>query len=192
MKLFDIAKEHLELLDKFGEIEISVNEDGEPVDSEGNPVDPVEYIAEQENKLLEALTELKGDFDTKAESVSLYIKELEAGTKLLGESIKNLQSRKKAMENKVERLKSYLLASMETVGESKIETDKVRISLRNNAPSVFIYDEKAFVNQYKGSRDDLLKYSEPTANKTAIKEALKSGEDIAGATLESKKTITIK
>lgn len=192
MKLFDIAKEHLELLDKFGEIEISVNEDGEPVDSEGNPVDPVEYIAEQENKLLEALTELKGDFDTKAESVSLYIKELEAGTKLLGDSIKNLQSRKKAMENKVERLKSYLLASMETVGESKIETDKVRISLRNNAPSVFIYDEKAFVNQYKGSRDDLLKYSEPTVNKTAIKEALKSGEDIAGATLESKKTITIK
>lgn len=192
MKLFDIAKEHLELLDKFGEIEISVNEDGEPVDSEGNPVDPVEYIAEQENKLLEALTELKGDFDTKAESVSLYIKELEAGTKLLGESIKNLQSRKKAMENKVEHLKSYLLASMETVGESKIETDKVRISLRNNAPSVFIYDEKAFVNQYKGSRDDLLKYSEPTVNKTAIKEALKSGEDIAGATLESKKTITIK
>lgn len=192
MKLFDIAKEHLELLDKFGEIEISVNEDGEPVDSEGNPVDPVGYIAEQENKLLEALTELKGDFDTKAESVSLYIKELEAGTKLLGESIKNLQSRKKAMENKVEHLKSYLLASMETVGESKIETDKVRISLRNNAPSVFIYDEKAFVNQYKGSRDDLLKYSEPTVNKTAIKEALKSGEDIAGATLESKKTITIK
>lgn len=192
MKLFDIAKEHLELLDKFGEIEISVNEDGEPVDSEGNPVDPVEYIAEQENKLLEALTELKGDFDTKAESVSLYIKELEAGTKLLGESIKNLQSRKKAMENKVERLKSYLLASMETVGESKIETDKVRISLRNNAPSVFIYDEKAFINQYKGNRDDLLKYSEPTVNKTAIKEALKSGEDIAGATLESKKTITIK
>ena len=192
MKLFDIAKEHLELLDKFGEIEISVNEDGEPVDSEGNPVDPVEYIAEQENKLLEALTELKGDFDTKAESVSLYIKELEAGTKLLGESIKNLQSRKKAMENKVERLKSYLLASMETVGENKIETDKVRISLRNNAPSVFIYDEKAFINQYKGNRDDLLKYSEPTVNKTAIKEALKSGEDIAGATLESKKTITIK
>lgn len=192
MKLFDIAKEHLELLDKFGEIEISVNEDGEPVDSEGNPVDPVEYIAEQENKLLEALTELKGDFDTKAESVSLYIKELEAGTKLLGESIKNLQSRKKAMENKVERLKSYLLTSMETVGESKIETDKVRISLRNNAPSVFIYDEKAFINQYKGSRDDLLKYSEPTVNKTAIKEALKSGEDITGATFESKKTITIK
>lgn len=192
MKLFDIAKEHLELLDKFGEIEISVNEDGEPVDSEGNPVDPVEYIAEQENKLLEALTELKGDFDTKAESVSLYIKELEAGTKLLGESIKNLQSRKKAMENKVEHLKSYLLASMETVGESKIETDKVRISMRNNAPSVFIYDEKAFINQYKGNRDDLLKYSEPTVNKTAIKEALKSGEDIAGATLESKKSIIIK
>lgn len=192
MRLFDIAKEHLELLDKFGEIEISVNEDGEPVDSEGNPVDPVEYIAEQENKLLEALTELKGDFDTKAESVSLYIKELEAGTKLLGESIKNLQSRKKAMENKVEHLKSYLLASMETVGESKIETDKVRISLRNNAPSVLIYDEKAFINQYKGNRDDLLKYSEPTVNKTAIKEALKSGEDITGATLETKKTITIK
>lgn len=192
MKLFDIAKEHLELLDKFGEIEISVNEDGEPVDSEGNPVDPVEYIAEQENKLLEALTELKGDFDTKAESVSLYIKELEAGTKLLGESIKNLQSRKKAMENKVERLKSYLLASMETVGESKIETDKVRISLRNNAPSVVVYDEKAFINQYRGNRDDLLKYSEPTINKTAVKDALKSGEDIAGATLEAKRTVTIK
>lgn len=192
MKLFDIAKEHLELLDKFGEIEISVNEDGEPVDSEGNPVDPVEYIAEQENKLLEALTELKGDFDTKAESVSLYIKELEAGTKLLGESIKNLQSRKKAMENKVEHLKSYLLASMETVGESKIETDKVRITVRNNAPSVLVYDEKAFINQYKGNRDDLLKYSEPTINKTAVKDALKSGEDIAGATLEAKRTVTIK
>jgi hypothetical protein len=192
MRLFDIAKEHLELLDKFGEIEINVNEDGEPVDSEGNPIDPVIYIAEQENKLLEALTELKGDFDTKAESVSLYIKELEAGTKALGESIKNLQSRKKAMENKVERLKAYLINSMDTVNETKIETDKVRISLRNNAPSVVVYDEKAFINQYKGNRDDLLKYSEPTINKIAVKDALKSGEDIAGATLEAKRTVTIK
>jgi hypothetical protein len=192
MRLFDIAKEHLELLDKFGEIEINVNEDGEPVDSEGNPIDPVTYIAEQENKLLEALTELKGDFDTKAESVSLYIKELEAGTKALGESIKNLQSRKKAMENKVERLKAYLINSMDTVNETKIETDKVRISLRNNAPSVVVYDEKAFINQYKGNRDDLLKYSEPTINKIAVKDALKSGEDIAGATLEAKRTVTIK
>lgn len=192
MRLFDIAKEHLELLDKFGEIEINVNEDGEPVDSEGNPIDPVAYMEEQENKLLEALTELKGDFDTKAESVSLYIKELEAGAKALGESIKNLQSRKKAMENKVEHLKTYLINSMDTVNETKIETDKVRISLRNNAPSVLVYDEKAFINQYKGNRDDLLKYSEPTINKTAIKDALKSGEDIAGATLESKRTVTIK
>lgn len=192
MRLFDIAKEHLELLDKFGEIEINVNEDGEPVDSEGNPIDPVAYMEEQENKLLEALTELKGDFDTKAESVSLYIKELEAGAKALGESIKNLQSRKKAMENKVEHLKTYLINSMDIVNETKIETDKVRISLRNNAPSVLVYDEKAFINQYKGNRDDLLKYSEPTINKTAIKDALKSGEDIAGATLESKRTVTIK
>lgn len=192
MRLFDIAKEHLELLDKFGEIEINVNEDGEPVDSEGNPIDPVAYMEEQENKLLEALTELKGDFDTKAESVSLYIKELEAGAKALGESIKNLQSRKKTMENKVERLKAYLINSMDTVNETKIETDKVRISLRNNAPSVLVYDEKTFINQYKGYRDDLLKYSEPTINKTAIKDALKSGEHIAGATLESKRTVTIK
>lgn len=192
MRLFDIAKEHLELLDKFGEIEINVNEDGEPVDSEGNPIDPVAYIAEQENKLLEALTELKGDFDIKAESVSLYIKELEAGVKALGESIKNLQSRKKAMENKVEHLKAYLINSMDTVNETKIETDKVRISLRNNAPSVVVYDEKAFINQYKGNRDDLLKYSEPTINKIAVKDALKSGEDIAGATLEAKRTVTIK
>ena len=192
MRLFDIAKEHLELLDKFGEIEINVNEDGEPVDSEGNPIDPVAYMEEQESKLLEALTELKGDFDTKAESVSLYIKELEAGAKALGESIKNLQSRKKAMENKVEHLKAYLTNSMDTVNETKIETDKVRISLRNNAPSVVVYDEKAFINQYKGNRDDLLKYSEPTINKTAVKDALKSGEDIAGATLEVKRTVTIK
>lgn len=192
MKLFNIAKEHLELLDKFGEIEINVNEDGEPVDSEGNPVDPVEYMKEQEDKLLEALSDLKGDFDSKAESVSLYIKELEAGTKLLGESIKNLQSRKKAMENKVERLKSYLITSMEIFNEHQIWTDKVRITVRNNAPSVLVYDEKAFINQYKGNRDDLLKYSEPTINKTAIKDALKSGEDIAGATLEAKKTVIIK
>ena len=192
MRLFDIAKEHLELLDKFGEIEINVNEDGEPVDSEGNPIDPVAYMEEQESKLLEALTELKGDFNTKAESVSLYIKELEAGAKALGESIKNLQSRKKAMENKVEHLKAYLTNSMDTVNETKIETDKVRISLRNNAPSVVVYDEKAFINQYKGNRDDLLKYSEPTINKTAVKDALKSGEDIAGATLEVKRTVTIK
>lgn len=192
MKLFNIAREHLELLEKFGEIEISVNEDGEPVDSEGNPVDPVEYIKEQEDKLLEALSELKGDFDSKAESVSLYIKELEAGTKLLGESIKNLQSRKKAMENKVERLKSYLITCMEIFNEHRIETDKVRITVRSGVPSVYVLDEKAFINRYRGGRDDLLKYSEPTINKTAIKEALKSGEDIVGATLESKKSIIIK
>ena len=141
---------------------------------------------------MSVLEGISNDFDAKVENVGLYIEELDSNEKLLAESIKRLQGRKKAIENRKERLKSYLLYCMENMQVDKVETANVKVSLRKNAPSVLVYDEKAFVKNMKGVRDDLLKFAEPTIDKTALKTALKAGEEITGATLEVKKSIIIK
>ena len=194
MKLLEICNQYRDAFNQLDDIadSICVNEDGEPIDSEGNPIDPVEYMKQKEEEWMSVLEGISNDFDAKVENVSLYIEELDSNEKLLAESIKRLQGRKKAIENRKERLKNYLLYCMENMQVDKVETANVKVSLRKNAPSVLVYDEKAFVKNMKGVRDDLLKFSEPTIDKTALKTALKAGEEITGATLEVKKSIIIK
>ena len=72
-----------------------------------------------------------------------------------------------------------------------METIRNKISFRKSE-SVLVADEGAFIAWAMKNRDDLLTYKDPTINKTAIKKALSSGEEIEGAVIENKLNIQIK
>ena len=79
-----------------------------------------------------------------------------------------------------------------TLDGQKFSTSKVQISFRNSE-SVEIEDEKKFVDwAWDNERDDLLTYKDPTPNKTAIKQLLKSGKTLNGVSIVKNQNIQIK
>ena len=60
----------------------------------------------------EALTALQMERDRKLENVALWVKDLKAEAEAIGNEVKALTARKKAAENKAERLKEWLVTAL--------------------------------------------------------------------------------
>lgn len=127
-----------------------------------------------------ALDALEMAKEEKTENIILLIKDLTAENKAISEEEQALAKRRRAGENRVEWLKNYLMASLE--GE-KFKTPRCSASYRKTAV-VSIIDESAIPSEYIRTK------TEP--NKMAIKDALKAGETIPGATLEDRVSLIIK
>ena len=121
--------------------------------------------------------------------------ECDRATKLENTAIMYMMHLNKAKEHKEqeekqarwrkgeERAAEWLKARLDDVLEGeKFETSRVRISYRKS--------ERVEVSD--GFNDERFMRYEPKVNKTAIKEALKSGETIEGAVLVESKNIQIK
>ena len=85
------------------------------------------------------------------------------------------------------------MGCMENADVKKVDQPIAKLTIRQNAESVEVSDEKNFVEWAQShDRDDLLRYSMPDVNKTAIKDALRSGAEIPGAQLVRTKSLIIK
>lgn len=196
MTLYTMANEFLELfnsLEAISEMEFTPNGKGGFLDDDGNTIDPAAVRCEMEQSWFDTLEGMEGEFELKAENVAVCIKQLESESKMLELEKKALDKRIKAKDHCAERLKDYLKTCLELTKRSKIEMPHAVISIRNNAPSTKIADEQSFISWAENSgRRELLKYSAPTISKTAVKTALKAGEKIPGASLESSQSVIIK
>lgn len=76
-----------------------------------------------------------------------------------------------------------LIENMQACGIKKIDMPRALISLRNNAESVSIANEKELVEWLKANNDELLNYKEPEISKTRVKAVLQDGREIPGAEL---------
>ena len=134
---------------------------------------------------LDRIDDLSNDFRSKAENVAQYIKELGYRAEALKREEQTLSERRKSAERKAEYLKDYLSLCMDIVGQNKLETDKCKISFRRSE-SVNITDFDKLPEEYKRTKTVV------EADKTAIKDALKTGADVIGAELVEKQNIQIK
>ena len=165
MKLYEIANEYAALMQAIDNDEI-----------------PAEAITDT----LECIT---AEVEVKADNIACILKNIEADIQAIKAEEKRLADRRKAKENAHERLKQYLSDVLLRMSVDKIETARNKISFRKSE-SVEI-DELVFYKWATENRGDLLSYKEPTANKTAIKDALKNGADIVGAKLQINQNIQI-
>ena len=161
MNLYEITKEYADTLNN-----LEIDENGEILD-----------FAEFEKT--------EGDFETKAEAVALYIKNLNADATAIKAEEKSLAERRKSAEGKAENLSKYLASCMLAVERDVIETPKCKLSFRKST-SVQINNEalipKAFI---------ITKTTE-TPDKNGIKEAIKSGIKVEGVSLVENKNLQIK
>lgn len=130
----------------------------------------------------------EAEFDDKAIAVATVQRRFVARSNEIDEEIKRLMVLKKRSDATAERLRQSLLMACERLGKTKIDGISATISFRKSE-RVKINDE---IN-LTGIPDKFIKVKmTKSADKTAIKEALKAGEVIDGASLEEVNNIQIK
>jgi len=133
-------------------------------------------------QLQETIDLIEDDFNSKAVNLVKYTNSIDSDIKAVDEEIKRLQERKKVLSNKRDGFRDYLRINMEKSGINKIESPIFNVTL-GKAADVVVIDEQ------DNLPDDFVECSMTIKpNKKAIKEALKDGEDVPGARLESGKS----
>ncbi|MEE1219546.1 MAG: siphovirus Gp157 family protein [Ruminococcus sp.] len=196
MHLYELTNDFVELFDKFEEIfnyEPDTNADGQSIDCNG---DIIENVEAYKNKMLTAwydtLEGIEGEYEQKAESIAVLIKQLESEAKILKDEKAAIAKRQSQKEKSVENLKNYLLRTMQTLGRNKVDMPKAVISIRKTAPSLVIDDEMSFIAWAQKNNNALLKYSMPEIRKNDVKALYKNNQDIPFIHLESKPSLNIK
>ena len=143
----------------------------------------MECVDEETGEIVneELLGQLQMDRDKKIENIACWIKNLKAEAEALKTEEDAFVARRKATENKVESLKSYLINYLN--GE-KFKSARAVISFRKMS-SVNVTDASKLSSEY-------LRFKDPEPNKTAIKEAIKAGNTVVGAEIVEKQSILIK
>ena len=195
MKLYEMSADFADLFDNYDaivNIEFTPDGKGGFVDDDGNPVDPEERRREMQQAWFDTLDGMEQELVHKAENVAVYIKNMESEAKTLKAEEDKLKARRQAKENTAKRMREYLMDCMKQANISKIDEPRAIISLRNNPESVEISDENEFISWANEEHDDFLRFKAPEINKTAVKNALKSGAEIPFAALTRSQSLTIK
>ena len=131
------------------------------------------------------LNALDAEISEKIENVACYIKNLTADISALKEEEKNLSTRRKQKERKIDSLKGYINYAMELSGRKSLESPRCKVSFRKSS-SVEVPDINALDEDY------ITKTIEIKPNKVAIKEALKEGKTVEGAEIVERQNLQIK
>lgn len=164
LTLYEIAQEYRSDLEKLAELDLD------------------------DQTLTDTLDSMGGELQVKAQSVACFIRNLEATAAQIKEAEAHMAARRKALENRAERVKDYLLASMMVAGLQKVECPLFRMSVRDNPPAVEVFQPELIPKEYMRQAPP----PPPAVDKTAIKEALKAGQDVPGCRLTVGKRLEIK
>lgn len=159
MKLYELARSYAELLDRAEEME--------------------------SDALVDTLESLQDAIEDKAENIAKFIRNLEADAKIIREEEQRLAERRRAIEAKVDKLKTYLQEQLEIAGLQKVKRPTITVSIQANPPSVDVIDETAIPI-------DFLIQQAPKVDKKSILERLKKGETVPGVTLKQTKGVRIR
>ena len=149
-------------------------------------------IFESEEELAKAIDEVQLDLDTKIENIGCYIKNLEAEVEAFKKEEDNLEARRKQTERKIEGLKRYLNGYLTACypndsdrAKWKFKSPKVVLGYRKSS-SVEVPDIEKLDKKY------LKITTKVDPDKTAIKDAIKNGEEVKGAFIKQNINLNIK
>lgn len=135
------------------------------------------------------LSSLNEAREKKIEGLALYFKEAQAEADAIKEEVKKLAERAKTAQNKADYLKGYLsriLFNPEAEKQDRFETSRVRVSFRKSE-SVDVDDDWQKIDE-----NYVIVKMDHQIDKAGIKEALKAGIEVKGASLKTNYNIQIK
>ena len=139
-----------------------------------------------EEMLVEALDGIKEEFTAKADNVVRFIKSIEGDCETLKKEEKRLSEKRKALENKANRMKQYLEDNMRLTGNTKFKTAFYSYSIQANPPSVDISNEDLVPDTYK-TVETIVKI-----DKKQLLADIKSGLEIEGASLKQGSSLRVR
>lgn len=141
-----------------------------------------------EQTLADTLESLSGDLEAKATNVAMLARNLEATAAAIKEAEGQMAQRRKALEARADGLRRYLLGSMQAAGLQKVESPWLRLAVRANPPSVDVFDAAQVPEQFMRQKPP----PPPEPDKTAIKEAIKQGQEVPGCRLVTTQRLEVK
>ena len=134
--------------------------------------------------MMTALDELQGELTEKADNIVKYIRNLSAEADALKAEEAALYKKRKAAENKAERLKAYLAAQMTLCGLKELKAGLFKLRFQPTAPAISIIDESVVPEKFHRVKVEI--------DKLAIRDALKNGEEVPGIKIERGETLVIR
>lgn len=169
LSLFDISNEFFALKDLIdNDLEVD-EETGE--------------ITDNSKILKELFDNLQLTFEDKLDNAHRYCLTLDGEADILDKEIKRLQFKKTALNNKRDRLRKLMLSSIESAGYDKIKTSLYSFSIKNS--------ESLDVSSIDNIPREFLRIKKE-ADKTAIKNAIKQGQEIDGCKIVKNKSLVTK
>lgn len=162
--LYEISGEYLSVLDALTDPENDI-----PADAISDTLDGIE-----------------GQLKDKAQNVAMYMRNLESVAASIKEAEQAMAARRKSIEKRTQWLNDYIKRSMESTGITKIESPWFVLSIVKNPPALEITSEEDLPEAYKHARIVI------DIDKAAIKDALKSGDNVPGAALTQGTRLVIK
>lgn len=144
--------------------------------------DMLEEPLEDEQVLLDTLDAVSGEYEFKLESYCKVIKNLEADIVGIKAEVDRLTTKRRVLENNIERLKKAMYDSMRATNTPKIKGQLFTLAIQKNGGKIPVIYDKDNKDITANLPDNLVNYVE-TPNLDAIREALEHGQVVTGFTL---------
>lgn len=135
--------------------------------------------------LQDTLESINLSIEDKLENIGKVIRNLDGEIEMLKNEETRLADKRKALEANKNRLRMYVEDQLAITGKDKVKAGLFTFAMQNNAPSLKVVDENKIPKDY-------FIPSDPKLDKTAIKNAIKDGDDIPGAELVQGRSLRIR
>ena len=136
-------------------------------------------------EIMQQLSISRNELEVKAVDYGYVIKAFDDEIDIIDREIERLEERKAYVKKNKERMKTIVSSAMEEFGINKIKSETLQLSFRKSE-SVDIFDESLIDDKFKKVKTEI------SLDKTAIKNAIKNGEDVQGAKIVEKNNLQIK
>lgn len=144
-------------------------------------------LLDSDDDISNALADIvSGEIEAKAENVCKFLSVLESSVEQFKVEEKRIAERRKALENKAQRVKEYIKECMLNGNIDKMQAGTFRLSVSLTAGTLEIDDIAQIPQKY------LTIVTNTIPDKTAIKAALKAGENVPGCHIEAGTSLRIR
>jgi hypothetical protein len=135
---------------------------------------------------LDTMQSLEGGLVDKAKRVGAYIRNTKAMAQQIKEAEYDMAKRRKSLENHAKGLEDYLLNNMVESGISEINSPWFDLKIKKTPASIKIAENTKLPEEF------LIVRTTEAPDKTALKAALKGGQNINGVSLVAGQRLEIK
>lgn len=148
---------------------------------------------EDMDAISDTLEQIQQEFDTKVDNIACLYKSMSAEADAIEAEAKRLLDRARYKRNVCDRLKTYVSQQMQSIGQTRFENERNRITFRDSA-SLNITDPNALATALSvADRNDLFTTEQTIKfDKANIRKAIKDGSTFAGCEVVTNKNIQIK